>query len=353
MHRVEVTVGKILAALFGVLLLLTAGCASSERFYVGGAEGIYRVSSDSCKEQVTHEENVSALAVSGRNLYAARTAGKRAFEVVLYAVGKGGILERKETFSVPGRFGYCYLAVSADGKFLYGSSYSGAFIDVIGLKDDGSFEKLRSRLVCEGASVHKRQKKSHPHFCAPLPGTELALAADLGSDLIRIFRRDEEKGLLPAGTVPLPPGSGPRHLCFVPEKQLVFAVNELSNTVCSFKVRENTLDPVAVCGLLPQGWSGVSYAGAIKLSPEGRIFATNRGHDSIAVVSFDAEGRMKLERCLPAGKFPSDLAFDRRGGMFLCEMKGNRVSRWMKKGDSYERSSAFPVSRAGCIVAAP
>ena len=342
-----------LAALFGAFLLLTAGCASSECFYVGGAEGIHRVFSDLRKEQVTHEGNVSALAVSGRNLYAARTAGKGAFEVLLYAVGRDGALARKGAFPVPGRFGYCHLSLSADGKFLYGSSYSGAFIDVIGLKEDGSFEKLRNRLVCEGASVHKRQKKSHPHFCAPLPGTELALAADLGSDLIRIFRRDEEKGFLPAGTVPVPPGSGPRHLCFAPEKQLVFVVNELNNTVCSFKVRKNTLAPVAVCGLLPQGWNGVSYAGAIKISPEGKIFATNRGHDSIAVVSFDADGRMKLERCLPTGNFPSDLAFDRRGGMFLCEMKGDRVSCWTGKGDAYERTSAFPVKRAGCIAAAP
>ena len=342
---------KLLAALFGVVLL-AAGCASSECFYVGGAEGICRVSSDLCKEQVAHEGSVAALAVSGRHLYAARTAGKGAFEVVLYAVGKGGALERKEVFPVPGRFGYCYLALSANGKFLYGSSYSGAFIDVIGLKEDGSFEKLRNRLVCEGGSVHKRQKKSHPHFCAPLPGTGLALAADLGSDLIRIFRCDEEKGLVPAGTVPLPPGSGPRHLCFVPEKQLVFAVNELNNTVCSFKVREDTLAPVAVCGLLPQGWNGVSYAGAIRISPDGRIFATNRGHDSVAVVSFDADGRMKLEACRPAGKYPSDLVFDRRGGMFLCEMKEDRVSCWTKKGDSYERTSAFPVKRAGCIVGA-
>ena len=343
---------KVLAASFGALLLLAAGCAS-ECFYVGGAEGIHRVSSGLRREQVAREGNVSALAVSKGGLYAARTAGKGAFEVVSYAVDEAGSLTRKEAFPVPGRFGYCHLALSADGKFLYGSSYSGAFIDVIGLKADGSFEKLRNRLVCEGASVHKRQKKSHPHFCAPLPGTELVLAADLGSDLIRLFRRDDEKGLLPAGTVPVPPGSGPRHLCFAPEKQLVFVVNELNNTVCSFKVRGNTLEAAAVCGLLPQDWNGVSYAGAIKISPEGRIFATNRGHDSIAVVSFDAEGRMKLEKCLPTGKFPSDLVFDRRGGMFLCEMKGDRVSCWTKKGNAYERSSAFPVKRAGCIVAAP
>ena len=344
---------RSVAALSGILLLLAAGCASSEYFYIGGAEGIHRVSSDLRREKVTREGNVSVLAVAGRNLYAARTVDKGAFEVVLYAVNGDGALERKGAFPVPGRSGYCHLSLSADGKFLYGSSYSGAFIDVIGLKEDGSFEKLRNRLVCEGASVRKRQKKSHPHFCAPLPGTELALAADLGSDLIRIFRRDEEKGLVPAGTVPVPPGSGPRHLCFAPEKQLVFVVNELNNTVCSFKVREDTLAPVAVCGLLPRGWNGVSYAGAIKISPEGRIFATNRGHDSIAVVSFDAEGHMKLEACRPAGKFPSDLIFDRRGGMFLCEMKGDRVSCWTKKGDVYERTSAFPVKRAGCIVAAP
>ena len=342
------------AALFGVLLLLTAGCASPERFYVGGAEGIYRVASDSCKEQVTHEGSVAALAVSGRNLYAARTAGKGAFEVVLYAVKEDGALERKGAFPIPGRFGYCHLALSADGKFLYGSSYSGAFIDVIGLKQDGSFEKLRNRLVCEGASVHKRQKKSHPHFCAPLPGTELALAADLGSDLIRIFRRDDEKGLLPAGTVPVPPGSGPRHLCFVPEKQLVFAVNELNNTVCSFKVRQDTLAPVAVCGLLPQGWSGVSYAGAIKLSPGGKIFATNRGHDSIAVVSFDADGAMRLEACFGAGgAYPSDLVFDKAGRMLLVNMKGNELSVWKVQGNAYSRTAGLPVRRPGCIVSAP
>ena len=349
------TVKKQLAALSGVLLLLTGGCASPECFYVGGAEiCLIRVFPRLRGEPVVREGNVSALALSGRNLYAARTAGKGAFEVVLYAVKEEGALERKAAFPVPGRFGYCHLSLSADGKFLYGSSYSGAFIDVIGLKQDGRFEKLRNRLVCEGSGLHKRQKKAHPHFCAPLPGTELVLVADLGSDLIRIFRSDAEKGLLPAGTVPLPPGSGPRHLCFVPEKQLVFAVNELNNTVCSFKVRKDTLVPVAVCGLLPQGWSGVSYAGAIKLSPQGRIFATNRGHDSIAVVSFDAEGRMKLETCFSAGgAFPSDILFDRAGRMLLVNMKGDEFSVWQPRGNGYSRSAVLAVRRPGCIVGAP
>ena len=74
----------------------------------------------------------------------------------------------------------------------------------------------------------------------------------------------------------------------------------------------------------------------------------------MAAVSFDADGRMKLEKCLPTGKFPGDLIFDRRGGMFLCEMKDDRVSFRKKKAGGYGPCSPdFPVRRAGCIVAAP
>ena len=65
-------------------------------------------------------------------------------------------------------------------------------------------------------------------------------------------------------------------------------------------------------GFLPADFSGYSQAAALKFSEDGtRIFATNRGHDSVAAFDVNLDsGRMKLVSCSSLGRsWPRDFTF--------------------------------------------
>ena len=48
-------------------------------------------------------------------------------------------------------------------------------------------------------------------------------------------------------------GSGPRHLCFLPDKKMVYSANELDSTVTSFIVRKNgALEAIQTISTLPK-----------------------------------------------------------------------------------------------------
>lgn len=339
------------------VLLLLAGCAS-QRVYIGGNDGIHLAQYSNFGlpiprswsiKKIVNDPRISYMALKGRTLYAARQVAKGIYCVDVYRVLRNGMLKKADAFEIPGNAGYCHLSVSNDGKYLFGSSYSGGFVDVLSLVPDGGIIRLKQRLSFSGRSIHKRQKKSHPHFAVQTPDGKKLFAADLGSDKIHIFACDGEKGLVREAPVALPPGSGPRHLSFSADGKFLFAANELNNTVSSFKMEKGRPVPVSVCSLLPSAWSGTSYAGAIKTAPDGDIYVTNRGHNSLAVVKAAPDGTMKLGELLPSeGDFPYDLCFS-KGKLFLVNMKSDRFSVW-EKNEKWQTAAAFTLRRPMCIA---
>ena len=341
---------------FAAVMLLT-GCASRS-LYIGGNDGIHiaRYSNHGLPiprswslKKLVDDVSISYMALHKRTLYAARRVAKGVYSVDVFRVRRNGTLKKNDAFVIPGSHGYCHISVSKDGKYLFGSSYSGGFLDVLSLIPDGGIVKLKRRFTFSGASIHKRQKRSHPHFAAQTPDGKMVLVADLGSDRIHTFSYDIQKGLTPGKSLSLPPGSGPRHLSFSADGKFVFAANELNNTVCSFRMDQGKFNMVSVCSLLPQAWSGNSYAGAIRISPCGKLFVTNRGHNSVAAVSVSAEGKLKLENTFSSeGDFPYDIEF-LQGELLLVNMKSDQFSVW-QKGDEWKRTAVFTLRRPMCIV---
>ena len=335
------------------LILLLTGC-TTHRVYVGGSDGIHKVEYSYhpqawWSEKLTDSSHISYMAISPTTLYAARRLAKGVCGVDVFKIGFRGSLQKCKGFVIPGKHGYCHLSLSKDGKYLFGSSYSGAFLDVIALAPDGSIATLKERIHFSGRSIHKRQTKPHPHFAAQTPDGRMVLAADLGCDMIRIFKYDPQEGAVEAGNAALPPGSGPRHLSFSADGKFVYCANELNNTVTSFKVEKGTLKLVSTCSLLPSAWSGTSYAGAIKTAPCGTVFVTNRGHNSIAAVTPQADGKLKLENTFSSeGDFPYDLVFAKKK-LFLVNMKSDQFSVWEKE-DAWEKKAAFTLRRPMCAV---
>jgi 6-phosphogluconolactonase len=111
-----------------------------------------------------------------------------------------------------------------------------------------------------------------------------------------IYKYDAKKGLAdetPVSAAEVAPGSGPRHFAFGRGARFLYVVNELSSTVTAFKYdeRRGTAELVEALSTLPAGFSGDSSCAEIAMHPSGKfLYASNRGHDSIAIFSVAKSG---------------------------------------------------------------
>jgi 6-phosphogluconolactonase len=142
--------------------------------------------------------------------------------------------------------------------------------------------------------VHpQRQTKPYAHWMKVDSTNRFALVADLGLDLVLVYRFDAAIGTLAPNDPPFAqtaPGAGPRQLVWHPNLRWIYAINELANTVTGYTWdgTRGTLASFQSESSLPSGFSGTSSASEIAVHPNGEfLYASNRGHNSIAVFAID------------------------------------------------------------------
>ena len=80
---------------------------------------------------------------------------------------------------------------------------------------------------------------------------------------------------------------------------------------------------------LPAGFSGATKTADLAFTPDGRfLYATNRGHDSIAVYAADEHGRLEVVEIVPGrGAGPQNLAITPDGRLLLvANMEGDSLA---------------------------
>ncbi len=124
------------------------------------------------------------------------------------------------------------------------------------------------------------------------------------------FKFDAEKGTLEWNDPPAMVAGenhGPRHLQFHPNGKWVYVVNEQqkSVTLCDYDAAKGTLKMRQTLSTVPDGWTQGSCAD-IEISADGRfVYASNRGHDSIATFSINQKsGTLKSLGQTPTEKTP-------------------------------------------------
>jgi len=193
----------------------------------------------------------------------------------------------------------CFTTVNDTGKVLT-ANYTGGNVALHQIKDDNSLSDILDLQQHTGSSIDKRQETPHAHSAWFEPETDTVISLDLGTDQIWFSRIDEKENKLTPleqQTLNFVPGSGPRHLCFHPNKKWFYVVNELNSTVTLItKTEAGDYLLGESFSTLPPAFSGENHPSHIKMTADGAfLYVANRGYDSIAVfkTSF-SDGSLKL-----------------------------------------------------------
>ena len=184
--------------------------------------------------------------------------------------------------------------VDPANRFIIVANHVSSSLAVLPIGTDGALGKLCDLVTLTGKIGPHRveQPFAKPHQVV-FDGTDQFIAVpDKGLDRTFVFRIDTGTGkLVPvdAAAAEAREGAVPRH-CLPSLERLAYIINELDSTVtaCRFDAATGTLDPFQVLPALPDTHVGNSRGAEIAVSANGRnVYASNRGHDSIAVFSVD------------------------------------------------------------------
>ncbi len=269
-----------------------------------------------------------AVHPSGQYLYAANEAGK-ASTVSAFAIDKkSGKLELLNQLPSLGE-DPCYLSFDKTGKYAFVANYTSGTIAVFPIMPDGRLGEHTALVQDQGATGpnKERQEGPHAHWIETSPDNRFVLVADLGLDEVLVYKFDATSGTLTPNEpafARLKPGSGPRHLVFHPNGKFIFSVSELSSTATSFAydAKKGTLKEIGAVSTLPPGFSGRNDVAEAAVHPNGKfLYVSNRGNDSVAVLSIDpAKGTLAPVGGIPTGgKEPRHFIFDPSGKFLFAE----------------------------------
>ena len=269
-----------------------------------------------------------AIHPSGKFAYAANEAGKQS-TVAAFAVDAGHAkLTQLNQLSALGE-DPCYLSFDKTGKYLFAANYTSGNVVVFPILPDGKLGENTANVKDAGSlgPNKQRQEGPHAHWVQVSPDNRFVFVSDLGLDEILSYRFDAAKGTLIPNDPPfakLAPAAGPRHAAFSPNGKFVYVVSELNSTVTAFTYdsTKGALKELQAVSTLPSDFHGRNDDAEITVHPNGKwLFASNRGHDTIAVFAVDPEkGTLRKTGEFPTGgKEPRHFAIDPTGQFVLAE----------------------------------
>jgi 6-phosphogluconolactonase len=333
--------------LFSLIMPIASAAVSAHEFFVGTytlntSRGIYAARLDAAtgalSAPVLAAETVNptflALHPNGRVLYALRelgtVGGKPGGAVSAFALTAGSPALTLLHEEPSGGISLTHLAADATGHTLVAVSYGGGYTVSFPLAADGRPGPRVSFLPHQGplGPNASRQDKPHAHSVTLSPDNRFALVADLGLDRVLTYRLDAATAALtpndPAAIV-IAPGAGPRHAKFSADGRCFYVLGEIdgSVTACRYDAASGAATPFQHITTLPPGFQvqDADRAAEIRIHPNGKfLYASNRGHDSLAVFAIDAAtGALSSVELMPCGgKAPRNFALTPDGAWLVC-----------------------------------
>jgi 6-phosphogluconolactonase len=216
----------------------------------------------------------------------------------------------------------CHLVLDKSGRHLLVANYTSGTVAVLPVAADGRLGDATAVVQHAGSSVNpRRQQGPHAHCMTFDPAHRFVFACDLGLDKVLAYRFDADRGTLTPHDPPfatVKPGAGPRHMAFRPDGRFAYVLNELDSTVTTFAydASAGAMKEVATVSTLPPDSKGSNSGAEIAMHPSGRyVYASNRGHDSVAVFAIDpGKGTLTFIAAEPSGgRAPRHFGLDASG----------------------------------------
>jgi len=209
-----------------------------------------------------------------------------------------------------------HLVTDRRGRFLLTVYYGGGGITVHRLGADGAIGEL-VQYINTGEKAHavllavEDRYVIVPHVCPTNKTSQ--------------FRFDAVTGMLtpndPAVLDPPDAETGPRHICFRPEGDVAYIVNEQGNTVTAhrFDAGRGTLTIFQNVSTLPDGYEEGGFTAHVEVHRNGKwAYASNRGHDSIVGFNVAQDGALTAFGHAPVPASPRSFNIDPDGRFLYC-----------------------------------
>lgn len=222
----------------------------------------------------------------------------------------------------------CYIIVDDSRKYVLVANYTGGSIAVFPVLADGKLGEASTFIQHTGHGTNpQRQEGPHAHSIDLSPDERFAFVDDLGLDELLVYKFDKATGALTPNNPPfakLDPGAGPRHFTLHPSGKFAYVVAEMGSTVNAFSVdlKKGALHKLQTTSTLPKDFEEENDDAEIHILPNGKfVYASNRGHDSIAVFAVDpAKGTLtKVDDVPTEGKIPRSFEIDPTGKYLFAE----------------------------------
>jgi len=248
-----------------------------------------------------------ARSSDGRFLYAVREGSSQASA---FAVASDGTLTALNDVSSGGS-GPAHLALSPSGRHLLVANYGDGKLAVIAVgASDGRL----------GAATQNLAGCANAHELVPDGRTGAVYVPCKGEDSVKQYSLSASGTLsaLGTGVWAAMAGAGPRHAALHPTLRVLYVLGENDSAVVALPLDASGLVSSPSLGRLstiPASFTATNTGAEIAVHPSGRwLYASNRGHDSVARFTLAGDGRMTAAgQTSTGGQTPRHFSLDPTG----------------------------------------
>lgn len=291
------------------------------RIYLGGYtrktnKGIHILKIDKNSDKLNEVEFIKE---EGATFLALSKDRKKLFSITTRE--EGGVASYKlenGRYNLVDTLGYmgkapCHIYFDENQNIIYASNYHLGRLDIIKVDENLEMEIINTINYFGKSVVSPYQDSSKCHMAIKDKDDEYLIVVNLGADSIYTYKMYEDGGYKLVGVYETKAGMGPRHLVFDKDGEYAYIIGELNSSIDIVKYdrKKGTFNLVSNISTLPEGYSGENTASAIKISKDNKfLYASNRGHDSIAVFKIIENGKLELLQIEKTrGRIPRDFNF--------------------------------------------
>jgi 6-phosphogluconolactonase len=255
---------------------------------------------------------------------------------------------------------YDCLAVKDDRSVLYATDYYNGEVSVVPFSKQKVIKFVQT-IKHEGRSLDDiKQDRPHPIFVTFNKDETRVIVLDQGTDEI-VYYDIIDKGRLEKNeelSFHVKEGNGPRKLLFSKDYKFAYVLNEIANTLEVYKNEDDHLTLIQTVDTFDKSsFDKKSAAGDLAIMDSNEyIFASNRGHDSVAAFKIDNEtGMVTYEECIYTDENPKVIQLFNDRWMVVAAQKGGSLESWEIKtndrhGLLYETNFSYTVAEPVTIV---